>query len=296
MTCLWSLSGNAIVQGIAEPAGTYWAEQMQAYGTPLVAGVSAGYGGDRLGGVPVFDLVEQALAATATVTTSIIFSNPYQALDDAREAIAAGIRQLVLATSDLPPLDMLQLLEQATATETRLLGPGQAGIILPGQLMWGMLATECYQPGKIALLSRSQGLLDELAAELTNAGFGQSLAVELGGGATLGSQTHDWLPWLARDRDTQAIALIEHHLSDTRAAAEFIPKTLDKPLVAYVAGHTIAPSEPPQEAAAQIASQFVAPSPHTNTAAAKIAAYQKARIPVAQQPAQLAELLDKALK
>ncbi|NJO20832.1 MAG: hypothetical protein HC838_13415 [Spirulinaceae cyanobacterium RM2_2_10] len=120
MTSSWSLTGNAIVQGIAEPAGTYWAAQMHAYGTPIVAGVHAGHGGDCVGEIPVFDLVEQVLQVVGGVTTSILFTHPYATLDAALEAIAAGVRQLILATRDLPPFGYV-----ATAPSRHQSGGGQ---------------------------------------------------------------------------------------------------------------------------------------------------------------------------
>jgi len=295
MTTSWSLTGTAIVQGIAEPSGAYWAAQMQAYGTPIAAGVQAGCGGARLGELPIFDLVEQAVAATGAIATSILFTHPYDTLDAAREAIDAGIRQLVLANGDLPPLDLFHLKRHAAAVGARLLGPGGAGLIVPGKLAWGAIATDCYAPGSIALLSRSSGLLDEVAAELTRAGWGQSLAVELGAGAALGSDLAAWLSHLAEDSNTAAIVLIEQHLTDTTAAA-LAARSCGKPLAAYVAGQTIAPRPLLQEAATELASQFVMPTPHTSTAKEKLAAYQKKRIPVAQRPDQLAEWLSKLLK
>ena len=295
MTSSWSLTGNAIIQGIAEPPGAYWAAQMQAYGTPIVAGVQAGRGGDRLGEIPIFDLVEQAVQAAPDVTTSILFNSPYEALDAGLEAIAAGLRQLILTTPDLPPLDLLRLRDQAAAAGTRILGPGGAGVIVPGKLAWGALATDCYSPGAIALLSRSHGLLDELASELSRAGLGQSLAVELGSGASLGSEAEAWLPLLAADPSTEAIVLIEQHLLDSHTATTLSTQALPKPLLAYITGQTITAERPPQEAATEIASQFVQPAPHTSTAKQKIAAYKKARVPVARHPTQLIKLLHQQL-
>ncbi|NJO20833.1 MAG: hypothetical protein HC838_13420 [Spirulinaceae cyanobacterium RM2_2_10] len=177
-----------------------------------------------------------------------------------------------------------------------MLGPGSAGLIVPGKFLWGAIAADCYDCGNIALLSRSDGLLDELAAELTRAGLGQSLAVELGIGATLGSQVDDWLPLLVADPNTEVIVLVEQHLTDTRAAAAALPQYSPKPIVAYVAGQQLPTAPPTQEAATQIVSQFVTSTPHTSTAAEKLAAYKKLGVPVARYPAQLAELLHQRLK
>ena len=132
-------SNRVLIQGIAEPLGSIYTPLMKAYGTTIVAGVSAGHGETTFGSIPVFDLVETACARVGLIDTSVIFAAPYDALDAALEAIAAGIRQIVLITNGIPPLDMVRLLRKAEATETLVVGPNSPGIIVPGR--WSRCVT-----------------------------------------------------------------------------------------------------------------------------------------------------------
>ena len=127
---------KVLVQGITEsPASTRAALMMKAYGTNVVAGVSPGRGGLEVEGIPVFDLVEQAVAAVGHVDTAVIFVDAYSVLDAALEAIAAGIRQIAIVTGGVPPLDIVQLVRKAEATETLVIGPNSPGIIVPDKLL-----------------------------------------------------------------------------------------------------------------------------------------------------------------
>jgi len=162
---------KVLVQGIAEPLGSTYAPLMKAYGTNVVAAVSSGHGGRILHGIPVFDMVDQALAVVGAVNTTVIFVSPYAALDAALEAIAAGIRQIILVTEGIPPLDMVKLLQKAESTETLVVGPNSPGIIVPGQVLLGIHPSEFYTPGPVGLISRSGTLTYEIALELTQAGL-----------------------------------------------------------------------------------------------------------------------------
>ncbi len=170
-TMNFTQDSKVLVQGIANPLGSTYAPLMKAYGTNVVAGVSPGYGGRVLNGVPVFDLVETAISTTGgTIDTTVIFAQPYAALDAALEAIAAGIRQIILISAGIPPLDMVNLLRHAEATETLVIGPNSPGVIIPGQLLLGIHPAEFYSPGSVGLISRSGTLTHEIALELTKAG------------------------------------------------------------------------------------------------------------------------------
>ena len=60
-----------LIQGITGREGAFHTEQMRAYGTNVVAGVSPGKGGQDANGVPIFDTVAQAVAATAADVSGI---------------------------------------------------------------------------------------------------------------------------------------------------------------------------------------------------------------------------------
>ncbi|MDX2243566.1 MAG: CoA-binding protein [Leptolyngbyaceae cyanobacterium bins.302] len=290
-------NNRVLIQGIAEPLGSTYTPLMQAYGTSIVGGVSPGYGGTVFHGIPVFDLVEMALIAVGEIDTTIIFTPPYAALDAALEAIAAGIRQIVLITEGIPPLDLVNLLRKAEATETLVVGPNSPGIIVPGQVLLGIHPTEFYTPGSVGLISRSGTLTYEIARELTLAGLGQSMGVCIGGDTVVGSSFPQWLEILDEDDNTEVIVLVGEIGGDSEeAAAHYIAEAIDKPVIAYVAGHTAPKGRRIGHAGAIIASQISELGSEIGTATSKITAFERAKIPVASYPSQIPTLVKKALR
>ena len=293
----FSPNSKVLIQGVVEPLGATYAPLMQAYGTNVVAGVSPGHGGKVRQGIRVFDMVEQALSIVGAVDSTIIFVQPYAALDAALEAIAAGIRQIVLVTEGMPPLDMVSLLRKAEATETLIVGPNSPGIIVPGQLLLGLHPGEFYTPGSVGLISRSGTLTYEIALELTQAGLGQSIGVCIGGDAIVGSSFPQWLQILDEDEHTEAIVLVGEIGGDSEeAAAHYIAEAIDKPVIAYVAGHTAPKGRRMGHAGAIINAQIAELGTEVGTAESKINAFQRAKIPVADRPWQIPELVKKVLK
>lgn len=288
---------KVLVYGIAEPLGALYVPKMLAYHTPIVAGVSPGYGGQSLEEVPVFDLVEQAIEAIGLIDAVVIFVPPYEVLDAALEAIAAGIRQLIVITEGVPPLDMVKLLQQAEATETLVVGPNSPGIIVPGQILLGTHPAYCYQPGSVGVISRSGTLTYEVALELTRAGIGQSIAVGIGGDQILGSSFQQWLQILEEDDRTEAIVLVgEIGGESEETAARYITEAIDKPVVAYIAGSTLPKGQPIGHAGAVIAAKIAGLGSEVGTAESKRLAFQQANIPVADRPSQIPKLLQQALE
>lgn len=288
---------KVLVQGIAGALGAIYAPLMKAYGTQVVAGVAPAHGGQTVGDIPVFDLVEQALDAVGSVDTTVIFVEPYQVVDAALEAIAAEIRQIVLITEGVPPLDMVRLVRKAEAVETLIVGPDSPGIIVPGQILLGTHPTEFYTPGAVGLLSRSGSLTYEVALQLTQAGLGQSIAVGIGGDRILGSSFQQWLQILEEDDQTDVIVLVGEIGSDSEeTAARYIAEAIDKPVIAYIAGRTAPKNEPMGHAGAIIASLITEWSSEIGTADSKIAAFKDVGIPVADRPSQIPALVKQALK
>lgn len=297
---------QVIVQGILEPLGQIYAPQMKAYGTNVVAGISPASERSEWQGIPIFDLVEQAIAVSGSVDTTVILTPPYQVLDAALEALAAGIRQLVILSQGVPPMDMVRLLRRAEALETLIVGPNSPGLIVPGQVLLGTHPPAFYQPGSIGLLSRSGTLTYAVAQELTQAGLGQSIALGIGGNPLVGSSFCQWLQILDEDEQTEVIVLIgELGTDQEEMAADYIIEAIETPVIAYIAGQSL-PTLP-------LSSQALLPPQHRimpfsltttsaeNTAdfgtpARKIAAFQKAKIPVAQSLAHVPTLVKKALK
>ncbi|MGB0560217.1 MAG: CoA-binding protein [Spirulinaceae cyanobacterium] len=269
---------------------------MQAYGTEVAAVVEVGRGGQSWQGIPVFDLVAQAIAALGKIDTSIVGVAPDQVADAALEAIAAGVRQLVLLPNPVPPLDMLKIIRAAEATGTVILGAGSAGLIVPERFLLGTLTPHFYRPGPVGLIGRtSPQLLEAIATELSQAGMGQSVVVHLGVGNILGSTFADWLPLLAQNEDTSAIVLLEQHLLGNDTAAVQLQTTIQKPVLAYIAGQNLPPLVNPTPAATSDFFQSLYTLPHTCTAAQKLKDYQIAQIPVARSLQHLVQWLQEVL-
>jgi succinyl-CoA synthetase alpha subunit len=270
---------------------------MKAYGTNLVAGVSAGQGGQELHGIPVFDLVEEARHQRGPFDATIIFVESYWVLDAALEAIEAGIPQIILVTGGIPPLDMVRLLRKAQITETLIVGPSSSGIIVPGKVLLGTQESNFYTPGSIGLISRAGTLTYEVALALTQAELGQSIGVNLGTDAIVGSSFHQWLRVLATDENTQAIVLVDQTGGGSEEeTAQYIAKAIDKPVVAYVAGCYTPVDKQVGNASAIIAAQLSGPVTNASTAQHKVAAFKQAKVPVAERPSQIPDLVRKALK
>jgi len=287
---------KVLVQGMMAPLASVYAPLMKAYGTNVVAGVHPGFGGQTFQGIPVFDLVESAVSLLGPIDTSIICVRSYDVLDAALEAIAAGVRQIILITEGVPPLDMVHLLRAAEATETLVVGPDSPGIIVPGQVLLGIHPSQFYTPGPVGLISRSGTLTYEIALELTQAGLGQSIAVCIGGDAIVGSSFPQWLEILDEDEQTEVILLIGEIGGDSEeSAAHYIAEAIDKPVIAYVAGRSAPKGRRIGHAGAIIDSQLLELGAELGTAESKINAFERAKIPVAQRPSHIPELVKQVL-
>jgi succinyl-CoA synthetase alpha subunit len=292
----FAFNSKVLVQGITEPLASQHAPLMQAYGTQVVAGVSPGHGGQTIEAIPVFDLVEQALEKVGQVDTTVIFVPPYAVLDAALEAIAAQIRQIILITEGVPPLDMVRLLRKAEATQTFVVGPNCPGIILPGKVLLGTHPSEFYTPGSVGLISRSGTLTYEVALELTRAGLGQSIAVGLGGDRIPGSSYQQWLQILAEDEQTEVIVLVSETGGESEeSAADYVAAAITKPVIAYIAGQTASKGKSINQVGATIASRIAGLGMGPRTTEITMEAFKRANIPVADRPSQLPELVKKAL-
>jgi len=286
--------GKVLIQGMTASLWSPYIARMQAYGAQIVAAVSPGEGGTD-SDLPVFDLVEQAVAAVGAIDTTIIFVPPYQALDAALEAISSGIKQIIIISAGVPPLDMVRLLRKAEANETIILGPNSPGIIIPDKLLLGTHASEFYTPGSIGIVSRSTTLTYEIALELTKAGLGQSIAVSIGSDAIIGSSFLQWLQILDEDETTEAIVLVgEPGGNSEEAAARYIAEAIDKPVIAYIAG-CYAPAGKHWGHTGTLAA-VVGRGDNVGTARSKLEAFKAAKVPVAERPSQIPELVKKALK
>ncbi|MFB2836831.1 succinate--CoA ligase subunit alpha [Floridanema evergladense] len=287
---------KVLIQGINEPLAAVHAVRMKAYGTNVVAGVSPGDGGQALDGIPIFDLVEQAVSEVGAIDTTIIFVPPYLALDAALEAIAANIHQIIIISQGVPPLDMISLLRKAEATNTLVVGSNSLGILIPDKILLGTYPIEFYTHGSVGIISRSGSLTSEVALELTKAELGQSICVSIGSDSIVGSSLLEWLKILNEDKSTKAIALISQ-IDDgiQETSVQYIKEKVDKPVVAYIAGRLGPPRKRQLHASDLIISL---PILGTNPESVEniITSFRQAKIPIADRPSQVPELIKKTLK
>jgi succinyl-CoA synthetase alpha subunit len=278
-----------LVQGITGRDGSFHAQQMKAYGTDVVGGVTPGKGGTKVAGIPVFNTVEEAVARTKA-NASVIYVPPPFAVDAIYEAVDAGIKLVVCITEGVPANDMMQVYPYVKEKGARLIGPNCPGLISVDQCKVGIMPGNIVKKGGVGVVSRSGTLTYEAIWALTCAGMGQTTCIGIGGDQVIGTNFIDVIEAFEADGATKAIVMIgEIGGSDEEDAARFVKKHVTKPVVAFIAGQTAPPGKRMGHAGAII-------SGGSGTAADKIAALNKAGIPVAGSPTELPELLSEQIK
>lgn len=243
MSILVNKDTKVICQGITGSQGTAHSEQCLEYGTRLVGGVTPGRGGSTHLGLPVFNTVREA-AETTGATTSMIFVPPAFAADSILEAIDAGIELIVCITEGIPVLDMLKVKAKLRLSHSRLIGPNCPGIVTPGECKVGIMPGYIHTKGKVGIVSRSGTLTYEAVKQTTDAGFGQSTCVGIGGDPVQGSSFVDMLKLFEEDPETEAVVMVgEIGGTSEQDAAAWIKAHMTKPVVSYIAGASAPPGQ-----------------------------------------------------
>jgi succinyl-CoA synthetase alpha subunit len=278
---------KVVVQGLTGGQGRFHGLRNRAYGTKVVAGVTPGKGGQDVEGIPVFDTVAEAKAATGA-NASFVSVPPKAAPAAILEAAAAGIPFVVCITEGIPAHDEARVYNilQREHSGTRLLGPNCPGIISPGKTNIGITAGEIAKPGgPVGIVSRSGTLTYQALYELKQKGIGVTTCVGIGGDPVPGTNFIDCLAAFEADPETRAIIMIgEIGGSEEEKAAAFIAKELSKPVVAYIAGVTAPAGKKMGHAGAII-------SGSKGTARAKMDALAAAGVQVAQNPTEAGDLM-----
>jgi succinyl-CoA synthetase alpha subunit len=274
-----------IVQGITGREGSFHTGQMVEYGTNVVGGVTPGGAGKEVHGVPVFNTVRDAVAATQPNTSIIYVPAPF-APDAIYEAVDAGIPLVICITEQVPTLEMTRVYHYVEQMGARLIGPNCPGLITPGEAKVGIMPGFISKPGgPVGLVSRSGTLTYEVVNALTEAGIGQTTAVGIGGDPIIGTSFVDVLELFQNDPATEAIVMIgEIGGTDEELAAQYIAEHVTKPVVGFIAGRTAPPGKQMGHAGAII-------SGGRGTADEKMAALTAAGVHVAERPAQVADLM-----
>jgi succinyl-CoA synthetase alpha subunit len=247
MSILIDSDTTFIVQGITGREAVNLTRECLDYGTgaKVVGGVTPGRKGREVHGVPVFDTVEQCVENHGgPIDGSVVTVPPAFTKDAVLEAIAGGVKIIVIVTERIPRADVAQMVEFATEHDARIIGPNCLGIIVPDKIKMGGIggpakdAAKAYTPGPVGVISRSGGMTTEMSSTLTAAGLGQSTAVSIGGDAIIGSTYAELMPLFEADEETQGIVIYTEPGGRMEAQlAEWVKANDSRlPIVAFMAG------------------------------------------------------------
>jgi succinyl-CoA synthetase alpha subunit len=288
MSILVDKQTRLVVQGFTGTEGSFHSEQMIAYGTPLVAGVTPGKGGRTHLGRPVFNTVAEAVEQEGA-NASVIFVPPPFAADAILEAAAAGIDVIICITEGIPARDMIPVYHYVRKQGAHLVGPNCPGVISPGQAKVGIMPAMIFSEGPIGVISRSGTLTYEAVDQLTRQRLGQTTAVGIGGDPIIGTRFTDALALFQEDDETEAVVMIgEIGGTAEEEAAEYIKAHMTKPVFAFIAGRTAPPGRRMGHAGAII-------SGGKGTAEDKFKALEAAGAVVVKNPALIGETVKRHL-
>ncbi len=277
---------GVIVQGITGTYGSLHANYMIAYGTNVVAGVTPGKGGQKFEDkIPIYNSVKEAVEATGA-NISIIFTPAKFFLSAAKDALGAGIKLLVAIPEHVPIRDTLEAIEIAKQTDAIIIGPNTPGILIPDLIKVGIMPPMPFKEGKIAVLSKSGTLLYEISDALSNAGFGQSITIGVGGDPVNGTRLVDAFDMIKDLPDLEGLVIVGEIGGDSEEmlAQRIIDSGFTKPAVAYIAGRSAPKEKRMGHAGAIVMGTY-------GSAESKVSMFNKANIPVAKRPAEVPVLL-----
>lgn len=284
MSVLVNKNSRVVVQGFTGKEGSFHAEQMIAYGTPLIGGVTPGKGGTKHLDRYVFNTVSEAVHKEGA-DTSVIFVPPPFAADAIMEAADAGIKVIVCITEGIPTQDMIQVKEYLRDKEATLIGPNCPGVITPEECKVGIMPGFIHKKGTIGIVSRSGTLTYEAVNQVTQQGLGQSTCIGIGGDPVIGTTTQEAVAMLMSDPETQGIIMIGEIGGQMEAdAAQWVKQYGTKPVVGFIAGQTAPKGRTMGHAGAIVGGA-------EDTAEAKMKIMSDCGIKVVQSPADLGDAM-----
>jgi len=284
MSVLVNKDSKIIVQGFTGNEGTFHAEQMIAYGTNIVGGVTPGKGGTIHLDRPVFNTVSDAVSGVSA-NTSIIFVPPAFAADAIMEAAEAGISIIICITEGIPTKDMIIVKEYLSDKQCTLVGPNCPGVITPDEAKCGIMPGFVFKKGRIGVVSKSGTLTYEAADQVVKAGLGISTAIGIGGDPIIGTTTKEAVQLFMNDSETDGIIMIGEIGGQLEAdAAKWIKENGTKPVVGFIAGQTAPEGRTMGHAGAIVGGS-------EDTAEAKMKIMEECGITVAHSPAEIGKLM-----
>ncbi len=238
MSVLIDETTPVMIIGITGKQGRIHAKRTLESGTKLLCGVAPGKGGQEIEGVPVFETVAEARMQFPEVEAAMLLVPPMAVKQAALDALAGGIKLLVIITEFVPVLDALAVVTDARERGSRVIGPNTIGVISPGKSKIGIMPDYIYGKGHIGIISRSGTLTHETASNLTFKGYGLSTCIGIGGDQVIGTNHAEAIELFANDPDTDAIVLIGEigGASEELCARKIKEIGLKKPVFAYIAG------------------------------------------------------------
>lgn len=234
---IWNFDRALLIQGIDQPSALSYLQELNLDNHDIIAGIADEYIGDKIENIPIFDLVTEAINIYPQIKTTLIFSHSYNVLNAGLEAMEAGIKQVIICTENIPPLDVFKLWQKANEQQVKILGTSQAGILIPHQLCWGVNNAHLYQSGSIALLNYGDSIISaELALFLQKHNLGESIVVNVGNDKFITINWDFWLEILAQNELTKVILISISDCSniDPEQFINTLKKVTNKPIIIYL--------------------------------------------------------------
>ncbi len=281
---------TVIVQGITGKFGSLHTKNMISYGTNIVAGVTPGKKNQKFENIKIYETIQDAVNATNS-KISIMFVPAKFFLNAANDAINSGIKLLIAIPEHVPIRDTMTALDHAKKNNSIIIGPNTPGVIVPNVIKLGIMPTIPFKPGNIAILSKSGTLMYEVSSNITEYGFGQSIAIGIGGDPINGTRLIDAFSMIKDDSRLEGIVIVGEIGGDAEEvlAQYVVDLEYKKPIVAYIAGRSAPKEKRMGHAGAIIYGEY-------GSAESKIKMFNNANIPVARRPSEVPILLAKKIK
>jgi succinyl-CoA synthetase alpha subunit len=279
-----------VIQGMTGSYGSTHTRLMKAYGTNVAGGVTPGKGGQTFEGIPVYNNMADAVKATGAQISGIFVPAPFF-LSAAIEALDAGVKLLVAIPEHVPVRDSIKVLEYAKSKGARMVGPNTPGVIVPEVMKVGIMPAQPFKAGNTVVFSRSGTLMYECSFNLTNRGFGQRLALGIGGDPINGTNLIEAFDLIRDRQDVDSVVVVGEIGGDAEEQlAEYLIRTsFSKPVVAYIAGRAAPKEKRMGHAGAIVYGNY-------GSADSKVSNYAKAEVPVAKRPGEVPELLAQKMR